>query len=88
MKSHRDAKIIHAIYIGERFYDDSGTIMSSIYTTGGGTYQRYDYGFLQVDVGEGKEVRVRPATEKELKFFTERLISIQNEHKDRATKEA
>lgn len=65
---------VFLVFIGERFYKESQTLMSSIYRiTRDGSWQRYDWGFLQLDISAGKEIRIRPATEKEIKFFEAKL---------------
>ena len=64
---------IKLIYVGERFYDESSTIMSSIYTVDG---KRYDWGLVQGALKRGKTVNIRPATEAEMKFFKTKLAKI------------
>lgn len=54
---------IKLIYIGDHFYSESKTMMSSIYTLGG---HRYDWGFVQRDLKAGHSVEIRPATPAEL----------------------
>lgn len=55
---------INLFYIGDNFYWDSGTSMSSIYEIGTGV--RYDWGFVQGDLRDGKTVNIRPANKEEL----------------------
>jgi hypothetical protein len=64
------------VWIGDNFYMQSGSIMSSIYTAEGG--QRYDWGFVQRDLREGKEVHIRPANTEEKLAAYEQLAEIQN----------
>ena len=60
-------KIINLIFIGEDFYFKSGSSMSSLYSMKG---ERWDWGFVQVALGEGKTVNIRPATKEEkLKYI-------------------
>ncbi len=61
------------IFIGKKFYFESSTRMSSIYTIDG---QRYDWGFVQRDLSQGKSIHIRPATEKELIPYAKRLATI------------
>jgi hypothetical protein len=57
-KGENKMKTINLIYIGDKFYRESSTRMSSIYTE---KFQRYDWGFVQRDLQEGKTVNIRPA---------------------------
>ena len=69
-------KIKYIVFIGERFYWDSQTMMSSIYTIEkDGSYSRYDWGKLMCDVQDNPEIcfRFRYATKKELKYFENKL---------------
>lgn len=50
------------IYIGDDFYWQSQTTMSCIYSVSG---ERYDWGFVQRDLRDGKPVNIRPATAEE-----------------------
>jgi len=52
------------IFIGDEFYDKSGTMMSSLYEEG--TWGRYDWGFVARDLSNGVPVTISPATEKEM----------------------
>jgi hypothetical protein len=62
--------MINLIYIGDKFYHESKTFMSSIYKV---NYERYDYGFLQRDLEIGEEIHIRQANPSELKYFESRL---------------
>lgn len=64
------------IYIGDRFYHASGTIMSSIYTVDG---QRSDWGFVQIALSRGDYVHIRQATEKEREFYDKKLENLKKE---------
>jgi hypothetical protein len=61
------------IYIGEDFYWESGTAMSSIYTEDG---QRSDWGFVTIALQGGEHVEIRPATSDEIAFYAARLSDI------------
>ena len=52
-------------YFGDKYYNESGTIMSSLYTEKG---ERYDWGFLRRDVENGEDVVVRKATPDMIKW--------------------
>ena len=58
------------IYIGEKFYAESGTVMSSIYDVHS---NRQDWGKVQIALQNGESVHIRPATESELKMYNKRL---------------
>lgn len=59
------------IFIGENFYSDSGTIMSSIYTVDG---LRSDWGQVKIALGKGESVHIRPATDSELLPYKNKLV--------------
>jgi len=61
------------IYIGEKFYLQSGTMMSSIYEQKNNHYSRTDWGFVSVALSNGDKIKIRPATERELKYFNKIL---------------
>lgn len=64
------------IYIGEKFYSKSGTVMSSIYDVQG---NRQDWGKVQIALKNGKSVHIRPATEKEMEQYFEYFKSLTGE---------
>jgi len=66
---------VELIYIGEKFYFESNTVMSSIYTTRG---ERYDWGFMQRDLANNKSIHIRPATKEEILVFEGKLLSIKD----------
>lgn len=69
--------MIELVIVGEKFYKESQTMMSPVYRrTNPGVYYRYDWGHLHLDMMAGKEIHIRPATQKEMRFFEEKL----NEH--------
>ena len=50
------------VYIGDHFYHESGTNMSSIYTEHG---ERSDWGFVQSALRRGETIEIRQATQQE-----------------------
>ncbi|MDD5065283.1 MAG: hypothetical protein PHQ35_11070 [Phycisphaerae bacterium] len=65
------------IFIGDRFYQESNTVMSSVYEKStDDTYRRYDYGFLQRDLKAGICLFIRPSTKDEQTFFDLELIKL------------
>ena len=74
MKTRDGKRIKEIVFIGEKFYEESQTIMSSVYELlPNGKWQRYDYGFLQLDIQSGKNIYIRPATKQELRLFEGKL---------------
>jgi hypothetical protein len=68
------AEMIEIVFIGERFYKESQTLMSAIYKSlPGGLWERYDWGALQIDINAGKDIHIRSATEKEIRLFEIKL---------------
>jgi len=61
--------MIEVVYIGDKFYGDSGTMMSSIYKKEGKKYTRFDWGFLQIALANGENVKIRQANRKEMLHF-------------------
>lgn len=61
--------MIEVVYIGDNFYRDSGTMMSPIYKKEGKKYMRFDWGFLQIALSKGENVKIRQATRKEMIHF-------------------
>ena len=58
---------IKCIFIGKKFYEESGWAMSSIYTEQG---QRMDFGAIQIHLENGGSVTIRQATDEELGRYT------------------
>ena len=59
--------MIKLIYIGEKFYMLSGTIMGTLYEVDeDAKWHRWDWGFVQKALGEGKSINIVPADENEL----------------------
>jgi len=61
-------KIVY--YFGDKYYDQSSTVMGVLYTDKG---ERYDWGFLQRDVDNGEDVIVRRATPDMIKWADKQL---------------
>lgn len=68
------------IYIGDHFYAESRTMMSSIYTTDG---QRSDWGFVQCALRDGETVNIRPATTAEINHYEAKLNELRRRWKER-----
>lgn len=58
------------MYIGDHFYHESRTMMSSIYGEDGA---RGDWGKVQIALARGEEVTIRQATQPERDFYEARL---------------
>ena len=61
------------VYIGNEFYSKSGTVMSSIYEIINKEYYRTDWGKVQIALGNGCKISIRPATKSEMKRFNKEL---------------
>jgi hypothetical protein len=68
------------IYIGDRYYKESHTIMSSIYEES--TWMRFDWGFVNTDLRNGISVRIRPANAEELGVAHQNLKEILEKYGD------
>lgn len=66
------------VYIGRHFYQDSGTVMSTIYTELG---ERYDYGYMQEALANGEEFVIRQATPEEKELYEKLLERIKEREK-------
>lgn len=62
---------IDLFFIGDNFYSKSQTMMSSIYIAG--SYERFDWGFVNCLLREGKSVYIRPATHEELDWAHKKI---------------
>ena len=62
------------VFIGDRFYTDSGTMMSPLYRKVNGEFHRYDYGFMARDLAKGMGVNIRQACPEEKVLFLEMLL--------------
>jgi hypothetical protein len=67
--------LLKLVYVGDHFYLDSGTIMSSLYTEDG---MRSDWGKVNVALRNGEGVHIRQANEKELDLAKKQLEHIKN----------
>ena len=56
--------VINLIFIGDEFYLESGSMMSSLYQES--NWLRYDWGYVSVALRNGNVVNIRPATDAEL----------------------
>lgn len=81
--------IMKVIFIGDHFYEESGSIMSSIYIRPPhryrgniDAYMRTDWGQVQIALREGKEVQITQATEIERLRFTNKLVAVNKEWKE------
>lgn len=63
-------KTIECFFIGNRFYSESGTMMSSIYKI---SRERYDFGSMERDLSAGCNIMIRPASEDELQWAKSEL---------------
>lgn len=67
--------MIKLFYIGDEFYWESGTVMSSLYNVD--TKERWDWGKVQLFIrSENNEVLIRPANEEEMKWAKNKLANI------------
>ncbi len=69
-------KAVQLIFIGERFYSESDTVMSPIYEHTENAYIRWHWGMVSSHLSNGGKIKIRPATPKELKYFEEQLKDI------------
>jgi len=60
------------VYVGD-FYFRSKTFMSCIYTEDD---RRYDWGFVQRDLAEGKTITIRQANPDEVMGYVDRLTAL------------
>lgn len=73
--------MIELVYIGERFYRYSHSMLSSIYKVVDGGYERYDYGFLKIALEEREDIVIRQAFPHEIKRFEQKLERLMQEEK-------
>lgn len=71
-------KVVKLIFIGDRFYSESKTMMSPIYHEDG---RRYDWGFVNINLRDGKTVKIRPATPLELEHYEKLLTEVKERNK-------
>lgn len=67
---------MNLVFIGDKFYRQSGTIMSPVYQVVNGVLYRSDWGKINIALSEGQEVHIRPANEQELNWANNKLIEI------------
>lgn len=72
-------KPLELIYIGDHFYRDSGTIMSSLYDTDG---VRQDWGKVQLACRTGQRVNIRPANKEELAYYLKELYALKKRREE------
>lgn len=63
-KKKKEEKVINLFFIGDKFYSESGSIMSSIYVKD--SFTRYDWGFVSIALSEGITINITPATDAEM----------------------
>lgn len=73
--------MMEVVYIGEKFYRESKSTMSSIYTIEEYGFHRTDWGKVQIALAEGKSIHIRPATRAELVPFEKELVKIKERRK-------
>ena len=64
---------MNCVYIGDRFYRESGTMISPVYEIKDGGYSRTDWGFIQIALEKGEELHIRPAMVDEISFFEKKM---------------
>jgi hypothetical protein len=64
---------MNLIWIGDHFYRESSTVMSSIYEVDG---TRSDWGKIQLALINGEEVHIRQATKKERDRYEAQLLNL------------
>lgn len=74
---------IKVYFIGQEFYWKSGSMMSSIYKVYGTgkdmTYERYDWGKMEIDLANGYAVEIIPAPESFKEIMQKKLEDLQKE---------
>ena len=58
---------------GRRFYQESGTLLGTLYTEDG---SRFDWGSVQASLDAGHNLFIRPATADEMAVMEQRLAAI------------
>lgn len=66
------------VYIGDHFYAESSSIMSSIYTEDG---CRSDWGQVQMALKRGESVEIRQSTLNERKPYEKKLAQLKDDLK-------
>lgn len=60
---------LEIVYIGDDFYFETGTMMSSIYLKTKEGFERFDWGFVQCALSKRNTLTIRPATPLEYVFL-------------------
>jgi len=76
MKKSKKPVTHNLIFIGEDFYSKSCTIMSSVYEKHHKHYSRFSWAEVQLALANGDQIKIRPATASELKYFHKQLEDI------------
>lgn len=71
-------KTINLFFIGDRFYEESRSMMSPIYVKE--TKERYDWGFVNIALREGHTINIKPATRAEMKWAEDKLKDMQSRY--------
>jgi hypothetical protein len=76
---------MNLIYLGEKFYNESSTMMGILYTE---NWERSDWGKVAILLKDGYQINIRPATireigvaEKQLKKYKEKMKEFAEENK-------
>ena len=64
---------MNLVFVGNKFYRESGTVMSSIYQEVAGKLSRANFGFVERALENGEEVHIRPANKSELAWAEKKL---------------
>jgi hypothetical protein len=76
--AEKPRKEIQLFFIGDKFYSESRTVMSSIYVKD--TFERYDWGFVNIALKEGYKVTITPATNDELLWAYKKLGEVKSKY--------
>lgn len=74
MAKTKEQDMVILFYIGDSFYRNSGSVMSSIYVRD--TLERYDWGKVGIALRNGKKIVIEPATDAEKLWAYERLETL------------
>jgi hypothetical protein len=75
-KTKSAKKPIVVTFIGQYYYLSSSTEMSSLYVITPKGWERYDWGLIQVALGNKLTVKIQPATKAQLKTADKMLQEI------------
>lgn len=76
MKKNKKPTTHNLIFIGDEFYDKSCTMMSSVYEKHNKHYSRSSWAEIGLWLSDGDQIKIRPATASELKYFHKQLEDI------------